>query len=235
MPDYHARTGEAGTMMIRDTGTNIEFWIKSDYSATFIYGLAWKLYYDGVWQNMTPANYPTGAQWFRMGSINVSGNQSICFHIDATGTAGLGGPTDFWYDVKRATVPGKTVVIGLDQITSTSMRYRFSIGSDGGSPFTEHQMAYGRNIDKAEKILVSGGNTTVTDLEPGVRYYFWSRAKNAVGYGEWSNRIDAVTLTGVRIKTASGYKSAIVYVKFKGAWRKAKPFVKHAGKWKEGI
>ena len=235
MADYTARTGQAGTMMIRDTGTVIEFWIKSDWTATYNYNMTWKLYYNGTWHNMPPVRYERGAAWLKMGSINVSGNQSICFHIDATGTSGLGGPTDFWYDVKRATTPSPPTAIGLDEVTATSMRYRFTSGSNGGSPVTEHQLGYGTSPTNAPNIVVSGGTSTITGLQPGTKYYFWSRARNAIGYGPWSARSDATTLTGVKVKQAGVQKTAIAMVKFNGTWRKAVPYVNHSGKWKEGI
>src|SRR5690606_31570197 len=110
----------------RDLGSNVEFHIRAGFDSTFLGQLRWKRYVNGKWSGLLgPTSYPTGRPWRHIDTFKVSGNQNICFRLEATGTQGLGGPTEFWQMITRATVPPAPNPLGLDQIAHTSMRYRF--------------------------------------------------------------------------------------------------------------
>ena len=47
MTDYTKATGSTGTMMIRDTGTDVEFWLKAGNN-TYKYQLPWQYTVNGV-------------------------------------------------------------------------------------------------------------------------------------------------------------------------------------------
>jgi hypothetical protein len=121
---------------------------------------------------------------------------------------------------------------GLDLITQISMRYRFQNNGDGGAPILEWQAAYGTNPGAAQKFISSTGTSVVTGLLPNTTYYFWSRGRNAVGWGPWSVRSSAQTLAGARVRIGGVWVDAVPYVKVSGVWKRAQPYVKVSGIWK---
>lgn len=142
--------------------------------------------------------------------------------------------THVFPDIQR--VPGAPTPNSLNEIKPTSMRYRFTGTSSGGSPVLEWQIGYGLDADTPEKFLTSDGDDVVGGLLPNRKYYFWSRGRNANGWGPWSTVLSATTLLGgVRIKYGGAWRDAIAYVKVAGVWKQAIPFVKHSGAWKSSV
>jgi len=72
MTDYTRSTGSTGTMLIRDTGTTVEFWINSNNSTTFDHELPWGYSVNGVTNNTLEANYNAGMGWLFLGSWTVT-------------------------------------------------------------------------------------------------------------------------------------------------------------------
>lgn len=132
-------------------------------------------------------------------------------------------------------VPDAPTPIGLDNITQTSMRYRFSGNYDGGSPIREWQVGYGLDPNGSQFTVGSNGTTGIGGLAPGKTWYFWSRGRNDLGWGAWSARSSARTTAGARIKSNGVWKEAIPYVKVNGVWKITQPYVKKAGVWKQSI
>lgn len=130
-----------------------------------------------------------------------------------------------------ARVPDPPTPIGVDQITQTSMRYRFSGNYDGGAPIREWQALY-QQEGGAQIPVGSDGTTVFTGLRPATNYNFWSRGRNDVGWGPWSNMVSARTLAGARVKHQGQWRDAVPYVRVNGVWRIAEPFVKKNGSWK---
>lgn len=95
-------------------------------------------------------------------------------------------------------------VVDLDKwlkcFTPTTMRYRFSGNSDGGSAILEWQAQIATDAAFTQNVQTvgSGGITTFGGLTPSKRYYARSRGRNAWGWGAWSSTIDAETLSGAR-------------------------------------
>lgn len=119
--------------------------------------------------------------------------------IGATGTQGLGGPTSVGertYTAARIPKAPDAPTNGLlDQITPTTMRYRFTGQGDGGSSVLEWQAQASLSSSFTSPITVtSTGTTTFTGLAPGNRYYFRARGRNAVGWGAWGAAANALTL-----------------------------------------
>lgn len=94
------------------------------------------------------------------------------------------------------TTPGAPTPIGLDQATITSLRYRFSGTTDGGTPVREWQAQIASNGDFTQNVQTVGSNgtTVFTGLSGGTTYYARSRGRNDVGWGAWSSTISATTL-----------------------------------------
>lgn len=94
------------------------------------------------------------------------------------------------------TTPGAPIPIGLDQATITSLRYRFSGTTDGGTPVREWQAQIASNGDFTQNVQTVGSNgtTVFTGLSGGTTYYARSRGRNDVGWGAWSSTISATTL-----------------------------------------
>jgi hypothetical protein len=114
------------------------------------------------------------------------------------------------------------------------MRYRFSGNSNGGSPILEWQIGYGTNPNSVQFTTPSSGTTVVGALSSNTTWYFWSRGRNAQGWGPWSNRLSAKTQAGgARVRVNGVWKNAIPYVKVKGVWKQAVPYVRVKGVWKQ--
>nr|DAQ47246.1 MAG TPA: tail protein [Caudoviricetes sp.] len=94
------------------------------------------------------------------------------------------------------TTPGAPNPIGLDQATITSLRYRFSGTTDGGTPVREWQAQIASNGAFTQNVQTVGSNgtTVFSGLSGGTTYYARSRGRNDVGWGAWSSTISATTL-----------------------------------------
>lgn len=233
MTDYTVGTGTGGTLIIRDVGTTITFLLQNTNGSTFVNGARW----TGVVNNVgVSGTYSiSGAQTVTLGSWTVTTNQTVSAHIDSTGTVGLGGPADISHAVSRATVPGVTSPIGIDQVDMVSFRYRFSAGSNGGAAIDSYQIGYGLSSGNPTTFISSGGTSTITGLSPGTTYYVWSRAHNSVGYSPWSARLSTTTVAGGWVRVAGVWKKAIAWVRVAGVWKKAQPWVRVSGTWKKTI
>lgn len=329
MVDYKKDTGSSGQMMIRDTGSVVEFWITSGNSTTFANDMPWGYTVNGNTNNDREYRYSAGAGWEKLGSWNVTSDQTVTFRLFATGTSGLGGPTTLTADIERASAPSPPSPVGfsnkgstsvhvtfsdgasngasidarqiayntvntvsgathvssdksttitgltpgrtyfvwarthnskgwsgysavrsfttlrtpdvpspvtLSEITQSSMRAFFTGGSNGGSPVLEWQLAWNTvNTVTGASTMATNGTSIVTGLTPGTTYYFWARARNAVGWSAYSPVRSAKTLAGVRIKVGGVWVQAIPYVKHEGVWKVARPWARVAGTWRETL
>lgn len=102
---------------------------------------------------------------------------------------------------------------------------------DGDSPVVEWQFGYGLNPNAGE-FFVSGAPLALSDLQPGQRYYFWARVRNAIGWSAWSVRSDVILLGGAYVKDGDEYVRAIPWVKDGGVWKVALPWSKAGGIWR---
>ena len=139
--------------------------------------------------------------------------------------------------IQTATVPGAPVPLGFNDITQNAIRYLFSGTTDGGSPIREWEALWqDATINGPQNAYTSNGSTLLgPGLIPGRTYNFWSRGRNDIGWGPWSNGSSARTIAGARIKHGGVWKEAVPYVKFNGVWRIAQPYAKNNGIWKKSI
>lgn len=242
MADYTKGTGNGGIMLIRDQGLSVEFWIQAGLSATFIGspGIPTNAYTDGAWRGLPNlANY-SNREWRHLGSHNATYTQDVCFHIDDTGTQGLGGPTDFWQRVNRSTVPGAPSGLTLTLATATRLGIAYNRPGDGGSALLQ---------DRATWYEINGVNNPViwtddnclgyTDpqdglagpvLKPYTEYHVYIQSRNANGWGP-ATGISVRTLAGARVFTGGSWKVAVPYILTGGSWKMARPYVFTGGAW----
>jgi hypothetical protein len=95
---------------------------------------------------------------------------------------------------KKQTVPPAPTFLGLDTVTNTSMRARFSSNGDGGSAITKWELQYAKASNFSGAVtVVSNGTSTLTGLSSNTSYYFRARGVNAIGAGAWSSVASATT------------------------------------------
>lgn len=195
MTDWTKTTGTNGTMMIRDTGTDVEFWFKAGHSSDWANGLQFSYTANGSTTNKS-INYPTGADWYKIGERTVTTDQTVTFKlISDTSISGIGGPTTFSHAIDRATVPSAPSRPVISAIKATSAIASFTDGANGGASINSRQIGYSATAYVADGIIVSSdGSTTLTSLVPGRKYYVWARTHNSQGYSSWSTAITFTTL-----------------------------------------
>lgn len=194
MVDYLMSTGSTGTMMIRDTGGDVQFWINSGNSTTFHHELPWAWNVNGTYSGWLQYNYNANAGWRMLFNGPVTVSQTVTFYLGATGTSGFGGPTTFNQFIFRGSVPSSPSQPTIGTVTDTTVGITFTDGADGGVAIDSREIGYGTNGTSPTSTMSSDGSDTVTGLTPGTLYYFWARTHNGVGYSAWSARSQATTL-----------------------------------------
>lgn len=231
MTDYTKVSG--GTLMIRDTGSTVQFRFKARDNGDWENGLDFSWTANGSTSHRT-INYPTGADWYNLGSRSISSTQTVTFRLLTNSSkSGIGGPTSFSVAIKRGTVPKATTKPVLSKITTTTLTATFSANSNGGNTIVGYQITYGTSPDGGTHTISSDRSTAIADLTPGTTYYFWARAQNILGWGPWSSRASANTIAGAYVKVGTVWKRAVPYVRVAGVWKIAIPYIRSGGVWKQ--
>lgn len=190
MADYTVNIGGNTTMMIRDTGGMVEFWVRTG-PQTWNNQQPWGFGANGSNSGTLYYRMLAGGNWQKFGEVYVGYNQTVRFTLV---NSGLGFPSyDFFQAISRSTVPPAPYTYETYAVSSTQIWVGFAGQGDGGSPIQEWQIGYGSNPNNPEQFVGSGGGTTVGGFSSGQRVYFWTRGRNLVGWGPWSNRTEATT------------------------------------------
>jgi hypothetical protein len=194
MTDWTKTTGSTGTMLIRDTGDSVEFWFKAGYSNDWYNGLDFSYTVNGDTDDKS-INYPTGANWYHVGSKTATYNQTVTFKLKTdTSISGIGGPTTFTHTVTRDQEPGAPSKPVISGIKATSVVVSFNDGSNGGDSIDSRQIRYDDNSNFSSPSTVSSDrSTTISGLTANKTYYFQARCHNSVGWGSWSTASSAKT------------------------------------------
>ena len=196
MTDWTRSVGTNGTMMIRDTGTRVEFWLKAG-SATFNYTLPWGYTVNGVTDNSNSFRFEKGGNWQMLKSWAVSTSQTVAFRLGDTGTAGLDGPANFGHDIDRSTIPGPPSAPVVTNVGARTATTTFTDGSNGGASINDVRHGWSLSATGAPTRTITPSTRTYTwiSLEPGTKYYFRGACHNVNGWGPWGPATAATTDT----------------------------------------
>lgn len=190
--------GNAGAMEIHDDGSTVVMRIRSADGATNSGAIPVRVYIGG-WSDWFTVNYPSGSPWVHVWSGTVASTQWVAFEVGATGTDGFGNGGDLGGSISRATVPPAPNPYSPDQITQTSMRFRFDSRGTGGGPLLRWEAQWSTTVNFSTgngPVVPSSGTTVFTDLIPDTNYYCRGRGVNTFGNGAWSPPMGGRTLPG---------------------------------------
>src|SRR4051812_37544007 len=190
MADYTRQISASTTLMIRDTGGNVEFWIKTG-SQSWNNDQQWSFYANGGESGIRKFRLLAGGNWQMMGAVYVGYDQTVRFTVYGSG---IGFPTyDFYQGMTRSRVPDGVYIWDTRAISSSYIHVEFNPPYDGGSAIVDYNIGYGGNPNGPEALWSSGGSSDIGPFAPGTRVYFWARARNGIGWGPWGNRTEATT------------------------------------------
>lgn len=194
MTDYTKATGSTGTMMIRDTGTDVEFWLKAGNN-TYNYQLPWQYTVNGVNSGPLQFRFVSGGAWQLLGRWNVTTDQTVTFYLAHSGTGGIGGPTSFSVAIGRTSAPGTPDPWSIQQIADTWVQGFTNHMPNGGIAINQVQVRYQELGASSSAYFDPGtdGSGILAGLLRGKTYYFWVRTHNAKGWSGWSSRTQATT------------------------------------------
>lgn len=145
------------------------------------------------------------------------------------------GPWSARRDATTHRVPDAPSAVETSSPTQTSIWTVFADNGDGGTPIIESQIGYNTNNSGPVSFVTANGGVSrqITGLSPGLRYYFWARSRNAVGWGPWAGPSNGKLIAGAHVKVGTEWREAVPYVNVNGVWKLARPWVRIAGVWKE--
>lgn len=189
MTDHKKTIGSGDEMMIRDTGSNVEFWFHSDAS-TWNFQQNWAYFANGAWYEGVFRLEQNGA-WHHLGTVDINDRQNVTFRMY---DEGLGWPTsDFTVFIERSTPPPAPTMQSVTAVSPNAVDVVFTGNGDGGSPILDWTIGYSTTTAGPTGYVTSDGTTRISGLSGGTTYYFWARGRNARGSGSWSNRVSEFT------------------------------------------
>lgn len=128
----------------------------------------------------------------------VTGNK-YRFRVMAKNDVGFGVPSTH-VELMPATTPGKSEPLTLTALSSSSITvsWTFEAENNGGSPVTDYSVWWDAGVrDQVVLASESTGLWGTFTTEPatvtgGETYIFWVRARNYVGLGEASDKLEVL-------------------------------------------
>src|SRR5688572_7990814 len=156
--------------MIRDTGGNVEFWVRTG-PTTWNNEQTWSYGANGGNSPVLKHRLVAGGGWQHFGTVFVGYDQDVRFTIYNTG---IGFPThDFYQHITRSTVPYPPTISHAYPLSSTHIHVVMFDGHNGGSGIVERQLGYGGNPNAVEYFWdITAGSTDVGAFTPGSRIFF---------------------------------------------------------------
>ena len=160
--------------------------------------------------------------WITNGTINISAAISGVYVFGSASPSGK----------VVAVGPPAPSIIGIDQITPDSLRFRFASAGDGGAPLLGWQAQIATNPSFTGATTVSStGTTTFSGLTPATTYYCRARGRNQIGYGPWSTVVSAMTASGAYVSLNGAWVPVPLLVSDGAAWRTPELFVSDGSAW----
>lgn len=189
MADYDKYIGGNTTLRIRDTGSVVEFWVKTG-SSTFNNDQDWSRKVDGNFVRVSTYNLASGGNWQKMGQATATYSQTVYFTIY---DEGLGFPTyTHSAAITRAGTPDAPSAPNVTRHTDgRGVTVSFTSGDDNNSPLDGRRVGYSSTSDQPYvwvNLPISGGTAEIDGLDPGKTYYFWAQTHNHFGYSPYSAR-----------------------------------------------
>lgn len=236
MPTWDKATGTAGTMRISDNGSTVSFIIMCSDGATFT-NLTWSGVVNGQAVGGT-VSLSAGFGSRTLGSWTVSSSQTVSFHINATGTSGLGGPTDHSAGISRGSVPGTpTTAPVVSLIGQTEATFTWQAVSSSSAPNYGLYISEFSNFSSHVYAAWEGNVLTkkVTVLKPGKRYYARNRVQNATGVGAYGPSVSFVMFGGLQVSTGTAFEDWVVDISDGSAWQRARIDLSDGTTWKPAV
>lgn len=167
------------------------------------------------------------------GTINASSHTGIGSGT-ATINSGISAPRI--PKAPAAPTPYPDLASSVDQITSSSMRYRFQDGNNNGGAITSRAIQYSTSPDFSTGAsswigVDSSGTYVLTGAPPGTTYYWRSRIQNVAGVSPNSIVSSGTTLAGVKVGDDDSFEPAAVYVSDGSTWIPDVPRVSTGSAW----
>jgi hypothetical protein len=190
MADYTQYIGGGTTLMIRDYGGWVDFFVQTGAS-TWNNDQQYSFYANGGGSGTRKFRLLRGGGWQYVDHVYITYDQDISFTLYG---AGIGFPTGTVYaHIQRSTTPQAPTLDSVTAISGSAFHIAFHGNYDGGSAIVEGQIGYGDNPYGPNSIVSSGWTADIGGFYNGQRIYFWARVRNALGWSDWSNRGEDVT------------------------------------------
>lgn len=238
MTDYDKATGNAGTLRIRDTGSTIELWVLCSDGATFAGSVTFFTTINGSSQNVTvslPAGF--GSKLIRS-ATQAAGSQTVVLNMPATGTSGLGGPTNHSQALTAGSAPGAPGAPVASNITDNDVTLTWTAAPANGSAVSTYGLYVSEVSNFASYVYQAWVGNVLTKtlsnlLKPGKKYYTRTRAQAAAGVGPYSPTSSFTTLSGgAYVSDGTAWKMASVFVSDGANWDPAQVSVSDGTAWK---
>lgn len=190
MTDYTQYIGGNTTLMIRDYGGWVDFFVQTGVS-TWNNDQQYSFGANGGGSGIREFRLVRGGGWQYVDHVYITYDQDISFTLYG---AGIGFPTGtINAHIQRSTPPQPPSLRSVTPISSSAFNIVFWDQYDGGSPILERGIGWGSSSSGPTSTGWSDGDEPISGFASGQRVYFWARVRNAQGWSGWSNRGEGTT------------------------------------------